>query len=155
MKRINFSPQQRHQLRSFRVPSWSWMAYEGAITFMELPFDAVLWERDEIRSPWWPPRDASNSSWLSISSNGGRIELTGTARDFDLVRGDQRIFYDGLSRPQDLTVKCVTVGRRKSEAATDAMSQQYFVLVVAQKSHSEDGAVYERVGWAPSLVVGS
>lgn len=32
-----------------RLPSWSWMAYDGPIDFMDLPLD---WLGDEVRGPW-------------------------------------------------------------------------------------------------------
>jgi hypothetical protein len=33
------------------VPTWSWMAFKGGIDYLELPFDGVDWEKQEIRSP--------------------------------------------------------------------------------------------------------
>ncbi|WQF87647.1 Putative heterokaryon incompatibility [Colletotrichum destructivum] len=148
LERIDFSPthrqqQQQQRLRSSLVPSWSWMAYKGSITFMDLPFDAVLWETDDIKSPWYyPPRNGSGRSWLSTSSDGGQSELVGVARDFvELVRDDGRIVYDGGERPRDVALKCVVVGRRKSEVAAES-----YVLIVAPKSHGKGDAAYERVG---------
>ncbi|OBR10482.1 TOL protein [Colletotrichum higginsianum IMI 349063] len=146
LERIDFAPthrQQQQRLRSFRVPSWSWMAYKGSITFMDLPFDAVLWETNDIKSPWYyPPRNGSDKSWLSTSSDGGQAELVGVARDFvELVRDDGRIIYDGGERPRDVALKCVVVGRRKSEVVAES-----YVLVVAPKPHGEVDAAYERVG---------
>ncbi|KAJ0158140.1 hypothetical protein CTA2_12219, partial [Colletotrichum tanaceti] len=150
LERIDFAPthrqqrqQQQQRLRSFRVPSWSWMAYKGSITFIDLPFDAVLWETDDIKSPWYyPPRNGSGRSWLSASSDSSQSELVGVARDFvELVRDDGRIVYDGGERPRDVALKCVVVRSRKSEVAAKS-----YVLVIALKSHGEGGAAYERVG---------
>lgn len=139
MKETDFPSKQQ-----FRVPTWSWMAYEGGITFMDLPFDGVQWEEEEIRSPWTPSR-ASSSSWHTGNANG-RIDLTGMARNLNLTLGDQHIVYDSGVRPTGRTTKCVVIGRQKSEVATDVVRQRHYVLIVAQKPGAENDKIYERVG---------
>ncbi|KAJ2995203.1 hypothetical protein NUW58_g1344 [Xylaria curta] len=148
MKPIQFPQSQRYQ-----VPSWSWMAYEGAITFMDLPFGEIEWEEKEVRSPWNPPgpilasssriSNKSNSSWYTGDTNG-RVDLTVTARDFSLS-ADTHIVYDRGERPGDRIAKCVIVGRRKSAAEVDTQRIHY-VLVVAQKQDAGSKAQYERIG---------
>jgi hypothetical protein len=44
MKRIKPPP----DLPEWKVPSWSWMAYEGEISYMDIPFEEVEWS-DAIR----------------------------------------------------------------------------------------------------------
>ncbi|KAI1122254.1 HET-domain-containing protein [Nemania abortiva] len=136
--------------QKYKVPSWSWMAYEGAIDFMDLPFGKVNWEEGEIRSPWSPPSLATpSSSHLSIISNAswhtadknGRNDLTAIARDFS-TSADARIVYDGGKRPRDQIVKCVLVGRSKTSMRMDN-EKFYYVLVIAQK---QDARSYERIG---------
>ena len=139
MKKIDFPPKQQ-----FRIPTWSWMAYDGGITFMDLPFDGVQWEEEEVRSPW-SASHAPGSSWHTGSSNG-RIDLTGMVRDFDVVLSEKQIVYDEGFRPQGRTMKCVVIGREKSEIAIDVTRQRHYVLIVAQKLDAENEKIYERVG---------
>ncbi|KAF2964618.1 hypothetical protein GQX73_g8957 [Xylaria multiplex] len=144
MKPIQFPKSQK-----YKVPSWSWMAYEGAITFMDLPFREIEWEEKEVRSPWSPPSPVlSSSSRLDHGSNAvwhttnitEKIDLIVVARDFS-ASADNYIVYDRGERPTDQVVKCVVVGRRKMKAEVDD-GRIHYVLVVAQKR----GAGYERIG---------
>ncbi|KAI0414895.1 heterokaryon incompatibility protein-domain-containing protein [Xylaria grammica] len=148
MKPIQFPKSQRYQ-----VPSWSWMAYEGAITFMDLPFGEIDWEDKEVRSPWSPPipvstlslrpHHSSNATWYTTNTRE-KIDLTVVARDFS-ASADNHIVYDGGERPTDQTVKCVIVGRRKMKAGVDARRIHY-VLVIAQKRGAGRDAGYKRIG---------
>ncbi|KAK5631516.1 hypothetical protein RRF57_007230 [Xylaria bambusicola] len=148
MKPIQFPKSQKYQ-----VPSWSWMAYEGAISFMDLPFREIDWEEKEIRSPWSPqspvltslsaPNHSSNAAWYTTNRNE-RIDLKVIARDF-LASADTHIIYDMGERPDNREVKCVVVGRRKKKAGIGDV-QMHYVLVVAQKVGPGYDAVYERIG---------
>ncbi|KAI0505813.1 heterokaryon incompatibility protein-domain-containing protein [Xylaria bambusicola] len=148
MKPIQFPKSQRYQ-----VPSWSWMAYEGAISFMDLPFREIDWEEKEIRSPWSPqspvltssspPNHSSNTAWYTTNRNE-RIDLKVIARDF-LASADTHIIYDRGERPDNRAVRCVVVGRRKKKAGIRDVHIHY-VLVVAQKVGPGYDAVYERIG---------
>jgi len=120
------------------------MTYKGGITFMDLPFDGVQWEEEEVRSPW-SLSHAPGSSWHTGDSNG-RIDLTGMARELKVVLGDQQIVFDGGVRPRGRAMKCVVIGRQKSEIATDVTRQTHYVLIVAQKPHAGNDKIYERVG---------
>jgi hypothetical protein len=148
MKPIQFPKSQK-----YKVPSWSWMAYEGAITFMELPFREIDWEEREVRSPWNPPspvlsspsrlNQISNATWYTTNTKE-KIDLTVIARDFS-ASADSHIVYDRGERPKDQVVKCVIVGRRKMKAEVDA-GRIHYVLVIAQKRGTGHAAGYERVG---------
>ena len=50
-----------------KVPTWSWMAFKGGIDYLELPFDGVDWEKQEIRSPW---TSGSRGSWHTVDQAG-------------------------------------------------------------------------------------
>ncbi|KAK7423846.1 hypothetical protein QQZ08_008890 [Neonectria magnoliae] len=138
MKEIEFPSQ-----RQYRMPSWSWMAYEGGITFMDLPFSGVQWEdEDQIRSPW-TANDTSSSSWHTGDSDT-RIYLAGRARDFDVALADKEIVYDKLVAPAGRAMKCVVIGSQKSEVAPNVATRKHYVLVVAAKPGSDE--IHERVG---------
>ncbi|KAI1421302.1 heterokaryon incompatibility protein-domain-containing protein [Xylaria sp. FL1777] len=145
MKPIKFPKSQKYQ-----VPSWSWMAYEGAITFMDLPFGEISWEDKEIHSPWSTRTpfltsssrsiNSSNTTWYTTSTKE-RIDLTVIARDFSASL-DTHIIYDSGEAPKNRVVKCVIVGRRKTKVRIDD-EQIHYVLVVAQKGGA---GIYERIG---------
>jgi len=151
MTPIQFPKTQRYQ-----VPSWSWMAYEGAITFMDLPFGGVDWEEKEIRSPWSPPSPVlvtsatfsthltseTTATWYTANSNE-RIDLTAIARDFS-ASADNLIVYDAGERPKDRTPKCVIVGRQKRAETDD--KRTYYVLVVAGSPGASRHPKYKRIG---------
>ncbi|KAI1298562.1 heterokaryon incompatibility protein-domain-containing protein [Xylaria venustula] len=139
--------------QAYNVPSWSWMAYEGAITFMDLPFGEIDWEERELQSPWSTHGPVSDSSAsLTSSSNATwhttktkeRIDLTVIVRDFR-ASTDTHIVYDRGDRPKDQVVKCVVVGKRKEKAQGNGR-QICYVLVVAQKKDAGHDTWYERIG---------
>ncbi|KAI1261435.1 HET-domain-containing protein [Xylariaceae sp. FL1019] len=146
---------QRHR---YRVPSWSWMAYGGAITFVDLPFKEITWEEREIQSPWAAqgqvafdispsssqPEYLPSAAWHTANGDE-RSDLTAIARDFSAA-GDKFLTYDAGRRPSDQTVKCVIVGRRKLALTADVTQQAHYVLVVAQMPGTERTNEYVRVG---------
>ncbi|KAI0539607.1 HET-domain-containing protein [Xylaria digitata] len=148
MKPIQFPKSQK-----YKIPSWSWMAYEGAITFMDLPFREIEWEEKEVQSPWNPSspvlssssrsNHGSNVAWYTTNTRE-KIDLTVVARDFS-ASADNYIVYDRGEKPTDQVVKCVVVGRRKMKAEVDGRRIHY-VLVVAQKRGAGHDAGYERIG---------
>jgi len=126
-----------------RVPSWSWMAYENEITFMDLPFNGVEWEKSEICSPWGSNTNAD--VWLS-TRRSSNTHLEVIARDFRVPPGNQRtgeLIFDGGRQPEGRTLKCVAIGRRKDVAGSSA--QMHYVLLISQKSEG-DVNLYERAG---------
>jgi hypothetical protein len=140
LKEIEFPEQQQ-----YRVPTWSWMAYEGGIAFINLEFDTVEWEnKEQISSPWAASR-GSSSTWHTADSEG-RIDLTGMARDLDLALAHANIIYDKVVRPSGRTIKCVVIASQKSEVAPDVATRRHYVLVIALKHGVGDGKIYERVG---------
>ncbi|KAJ8133546.1 hypothetical protein O1611_g71 [Lasiodiplodia mahajangana] len=146
-------PIQFPQSQPYQVPSWSWMAYKGAIDFMNLPFGEVEWEQKEIRSPWSPPTPTLASSsrlntthstgWHTAATNG-KNDLMATARDFS-VAADCHIIYDRGEGPKDRVVKCVIVGRSKVAMGAN---RTHYVLVIAKKKDGGSYSRYERIGVA-------
>ncbi|KAH6894606.1 hypothetical protein B0T10DRAFT_456832 [Thelonectria olida] len=142
MRDIVFPSQQ------YRAPTWSWMAYEGGITFLDVPFDGVQWEdASQIRSPWSVKR-TSSSSWHTGDANCSKF-LTGRAREVNLELASRDMVYDKDDPPsEDRDVKCVVVGSQKPGVAPNVAARKHYVLVVAKSLESEDGGTYERVGVA-------
>lgn len=42
----------RRILPEGQLPSWSWMAYDGPIDYLDVPFGEVDWFEGDIVSPW-------------------------------------------------------------------------------------------------------
>lgn len=128
------------------------MAYQGAITFMNVPFDEVDWEKgmDAIRSPWTSSRSSSSSATWHTGSSDGNIDLTAYARDLvSPGSAEKGIVYDqGRTGLDDRRLKCVVVGKEKvrDEKADMVRLRRYYVLVVAPRGSLETG--YDRVGAA-------
>lgn len=132
LERIQFPPDR------FYVPSWSWMAFTGAIDYLDLDFNGVQWS--EILSPWSPQR--SKTETHHMEGRGRAPSLTAVARDF-YINPEGSIIMDvpgGLEKPSLL--KAVVLGIQRE------LDRRHFILVVTKiRSHSRAGAdVYERVG---------
>jgi hypothetical protein len=137
LTKIPFEPDQSH------VPSWSWMAYEGAISFFDLPFDDIDWTTNiEFRSPF-STNETSRASRgrMTSSRNGHRTELRVVARTFDMPAASRAtgIVWDQPTATHD-QLRCVVIGRLASESGTPA--QTHWILVVRELGVG----LYERVG---------
>ncbi|KAF4994555.1 hypothetical protein FDECE_13078 [Fusarium decemcellulare] len=149
MKNIDFPKCQK-----YLVPTWSWMAYEGAITFMDIPFSEVEWEHERIvdpgiRSPWTPRTSSSSSYSWHTGNSTERVDLTAHARELaNLDLAEKEIIYDQGSRPPgDRDVRCVIVGRRRAGSKeAEIVNLDHYVLIVASREEYGGDGVYERVG---------
>ncbi|KAF4467040.1 serine threonine kinase [Fusarium albosuccineum] len=149
MKKIDFPKCQK-----YLVPTWSWMAYEGAITFMDVPFSEVDWEHERIsdpgiRSPWTPRTPSSSSYSWHTGNSTERVDLTAHARELvnlDLAEND--IIYDqGCRPPGDRDIRCVVVGRQRAGSKeVDIANLDHYILIVASREEFGGDGVYERVG---------
>jgi hypothetical protein len=123
------------------VPSWSWMAVEGPITYLDVPFDGAFWN-EAIQSPF-------RRAFGPVGDRGSQgKEVVAPMRDFAVqVQSENDEFVldqPGGTEPRGL--KCVVVATEKVEAETDL--QKYYVLLVAPTHASEDCRVFERAGVA-------
>lgn len=123
LERISFS-----SARYKSIPSWSWMAYDGPIKYMEVPGGEVDWA-DDIISPF-----KTGNVETGIDSQA-RLEIQ--AQIHDIVDGDAvRLYFDEETRSPDRKTKCVIVGWK------DGLN---YVLLVASLEGDPIG-VYQRVG---------
>lgn len=128
------------------VPSWSWMAYEGAISFLDLPFGDIDWTANvEFRSPY-SQSASSRASRGRMSSNRDRhrTELKVVARPFEMIAAlhasnSSSIVWDDPTAAHD-RLMCVVIGRLASES--DVPTQKHWVLIVRELK----AGLYERVG---------
>lgn len=130
--------------RAISVPSWSWMAYEGGIDYLDLKLGGVDWLKD-VHSPWAQlPRG-------DHSTDGGyhhRLSVTATARTFHMDSGamsDGKIVYDSPGQSGAREHLCVVLGKQKGRHSDE--DRLSFVLIVSWKSVSRGTRnVYERIG---------
>jgi len=128
------------------VPSWSWMAHEGGISFLDLPFGDIEWSvNTEFRSPYSTGRFPGTSRGrLSSTRNGQPTVLRVAARSFDMNEVAQPdsaldIIWDDPTTTHD-QLRCVIIGRLASEKGM--ATQKHWVLVVQELGLG----LYERVG---------
>ncbi|KAF4436564.1 serine/threonine protein kinase [Fusarium austroafricanum] len=138
--------------QKFRVPTWSWMAYDGPITYLNIPFDNVRWVYEtaegRIQSPWVTQDASSTSISLHTGELNGRIDLTVQARELKvpLAETQGRVIYDEGILPQTMDVRCVIVGIERSKAEVAEMEDlENYVLLATPLTDPSDG-FYRRVG---------
>ncbi|KAK4205416.1 hypothetical protein QBC40DRAFT_336097 [Triangularia verruculosa] len=131
------------------VPSWSWMAYEGGIGYITVPFGEVDWE--DLTSPW------SGSVQKTSPRSGergavGQAVITADAFDYDTIKvGNEewRVEMDIPGGSQQQETKCVVLGRSNSMGLGERRCYPIFVRQVSVSGLKQMGnaeRVYERVG---------
>jgi hypothetical protein len=132
--------------RNVRVPSWSWMAYQGGIDYADPPFQTADWEMKEVRPPW--TSDRTEDGETTHSEIG--MALKATVRDFSLAgrRADEaKLVYDTEKTGSNCgRSQCVIVARSR-EGSKDK-DKRHYVLIVAptQSTASHEEKLYKRVG---------
>ncbi|KAF7540977.1 hypothetical protein G7054_g964 [Neopestalotiopsis clavispora] len=137
--RIDFSK------TSYMAPTWSWMAYDGPIDFVDVPLGGVDWENDEVRSPW---AISSTETWYTGQTTAKR-HLKVLVRDLiDYTSIDTKLVYDNpsLARPKQVQLQCVVLGRQKTKGVARDNIIHYVVLVAATTTAGQDVRTYERIG---------
>ncbi|KAL2671302.1 hypothetical protein Neosp_013882 [[Neocosmospora] mangrovei] len=123
--------------KSRPLPSWSWMAYQGPINYMEVPFDQVDWTTDYVF-----PSDSE----IATSARGPALKAL--ARDLTLTRLDllQRVKFDQQAEIQVSDLRGVVLGKDKRRESREPM--HYVLLITLSRDHLEGREVYIRVGVA-------
>lgn len=152
LKRIEFELLKGVAVARIPPPSWSWMAYKGAIDYLDLPFNEVDWEENDISSRWL--RGTGNSWSYSGDSLTCPLELIVHGRSFDLqtakISDKASIVLDDTDRTDELEpfLKCVVLGRLKGQAKESSDARTHYVLLVTPTSRQGGGSpsIYNRVG---------
>lgn len=129
---------------STMVPSWSWMAYEGAIRYVDVPYGRVSWRKD-IVSPFARVKELDETAELVPEGSKAIMDLEIEAPAWDFVRlEEQEIVWDEPDRNISRPPKCVIIGESKHPSPVD--NRMCWVLIIALL-HSVSGfEVWERVG---------
>ncbi|KAB5582972.1 hypothetical protein GE09DRAFT_1167128 [Coniochaeta sp. 2T2.1] len=153
LKRISF-PSKR---AIWAVPSWSWMAYMGAIEYISPPFNGVAWEK--LVSPW-----SGGVDGVRTEGADGGIVIVGEARSYDPFKGldpkgeDQErgfLVFDEPGHSEQRTALCVVLGIGKAVPRQEARCYLMLVRVVVGAKDRQGGSIYERVGagWLPGRCI--
>ncbi|RSL64921.1 hypothetical protein CEP53_003897 [Fusarium sp. AF-6] len=133
------------------VPTWSWMAYDGVISYVHVDFDKVDWTK-EYSSPFDSGSGAQGKwHWEADGTNRPPILGLSRVRELDSKRDShellKRIIFDTPGpeqRPQDL--RCVVIGKAKPGDSTGHVILNCYVLVVKASSDENLRGAYIRVG---------
>jgi hypothetical protein len=121
-----------------KLPSWSWMAYKGGISYMNIPFDDVEWSNAVKCFPGKPELQAPVREFLhyTIEPQNERCTI--------LAEGVERgwLKFDGEDITDIQILKCIVVGRARRQETDD---QEHYILVVTQRLEGGHCS-YERVG---------
>ncbi|KAM0814065.1 putative Heterokaryon incompatibility domain-containing protein [Seiridium cardinale] len=135
LARIDFSKCSTSAAREI-IPSWSWMAYDGAIRYVDIPPGAE-WKA------WYAN---VTLPWERVHDYNGRksFELRVLARNIvDFAAGD-RVFLDEPHSAAGHDFKCVVVGSRR--APNPMRAEEYYSLIVTLLDGEEN--VCQRAGVA-------
>ncbi|KAF7932523.1 uncharacterized protein EAE98_003822 [Botrytis deweyae] len=126
-------------------PTWSWMAFDGAITFIEPVGGQVSWNGAGVKLPF-ANLTGYQTSWLRTSCQNDCVAIQAKVFDFNIPanasRSEACIYYDDSTI---CTAKCVIVGTEKYHA-NDASMEKHYVLIVKPLSDILSTISYERCG---------
>ncbi|KAJ2984637.1 hypothetical protein NUW58_g5953 [Xylaria curta] len=127
-------------LEDRKIPSWSWLAYQGGISYMKIRSNNTEW--DEILRTAFN-YSAGYSTYTGDAEAFRKLEVYVVDYDVSKISIDNANFemiFDGPTRQEHHKGQCVIVGKEILENSTG--SQKHYVLLVSQKSPT----TYERVG---------
>ncbi|KAG9240575.1 hypothetical protein BJ878DRAFT_429992 [Calycina marina] len=134
-----------------RVPSWSWMAYDGGVNYLDIPFQSVNWIKNVTLSTKFSIGDtatklfSSRPLWKLLSSEGAHLEARTRRLNLGREKIMSKFFLDQTLEPSHFdSLRCVVVGIERTK--NPEPSTLHYVLLVTE---SQDFVkLYERVGVA-------
>ena len=113
-----------------RVPTWSWMAYTGSISYFDIPLGGVDWA--ELGSPFQPGLHTKEPRNTIIADTSGfnKRQIT-------------NLFYDLPTNANKSNQECVVIAKSKSSTA-------FYLMIVApgESPTAVQGGKWERIGIA-------
>lgn len=144
LQRISDSPG-NNNLSGEILPSWSWMAYDGAIDYLDPPFGSVDW-KDGISAPWMNMGQAERVADRELKATAYPFK-NGPVKDEE--EEDFEVVFDSgdrvVSAEEWLDWKCVVMGTRRVARGTKKPVDEitHYLLVIAP---SGTGHSYWRIG---------
>ncbi|KAI8720224.1 Protein kinase domain-containing protein [Fusarium sp. LHS14.1] len=130
----------------WNVPSWSWMSFDGSITYVDAPFEEVDWTKD-YESPF--EAKTGRQYWEANGSNPAPVLKSHSARKFsssadpETVSGRIKFDLDTYAHLELVALRCIIIGKSKPSRPEDATL--LYVLVITSSPSGKAGA-YIRVG---------
>ena len=134
-----------HHPSNLQVPSWSWMALDGPICYLDIPLGQAQWTRS-LGSPFSAEHSDNSENGWEIDKGHPRLALKAIAHKFSSNRSNtlrRLIIFDTDVRTDFQDLRCIVVKRQKLAFADE--KQKYYVLVVRRSPLDGDDTV-ERVG---------
>jgi hypothetical protein len=132
------------------IPSWSWMAYTGAIDYLKLDFGGCKWM--DIGTPW----SGSADKVARTEDHASSIALTGEAKTYEYrpkdfnpnaaVQHEGLLLFDSPGGSEKLRTMCVVLG---IEQGPKPLAERMHYLILIKPSNAlvpESNKIYERVG---------
>ncbi|KAK8129202.1 heterokaryon incompatibility protein [Apiospora kogelbergensis] len=134
-----------HWPKDHYVPSWSWLSKLGPISFMELRFERINWDNNDIRNPLRNSRVSALCQSEEEVTQPDEGLLRGRASKLRLAEEDRKQLIFDVREDYELErLRCVVVGKDKN-TDTRVGELNYYALVINPRDGSDD-KVYERVG---------
>lgn len=144
LKQIEFTHQRN-------VPTWSWMAYDGPISYVQANFNKVDWT-NEYSSPFDSGSGAAGKwHWEANGTNRPPILGLSRVRELDRTKNSnvllKTITFD-IPDPHQQTeeLRCMVLGKAKSDEKAGCSTLECYVLIVEASSDKTLRGVYSRVG---------
>ncbi|RTE79094.1 hypothetical protein BHE90_006400 [Fusarium euwallaceae] len=137
LEKIVFPPDRQ------KAPTWSWMAFQGEIDYLAVPFNGVDWDT-ELKSPWQKAetQSAGRSEVLEIRATARQLKVGNKA-----IEG-VKLFFNSSGQSQPLVSKalCVVVGKEKGH--THVKDRTHYILLVRPTGSAKESQtmVCERIG---------
>ncbi len=127
-------------------PSWSWMAFEGAISFLEPWGGEVDWNEVGVELPF---AHRTQSSWLKTShlpdSNAIHSQAFDLAHVANSMMSEAYLSYDGGKALPTTMTKCVIVGSEQGHMK-DPVERRHYIMLISNSTQTNGATSYERVG---------
>ena len=138
LQKIVFPPDRQ------KVPTWSWMAFQGHIDYLSVPFNGVEWASDDLKSSW-------NSKETRSVGRAQTWDITAIARrlspELSSEEGIDLFFnFRGQSHPQPSSSLCVVIGRAKGDAAIERRTHYILLAKPVGLIGVQEYDICERVG---------
>lgn len=133
------------------VPTWSWMAYDGVISYVHAGFAKVDWTKEYSSS--FDSGSGAHGKWHWEADGTNRPPILGLSRVRELESNRdsrdllKRITFDTPGpeqRTEDL--RCVVIGKAKPGDSIDPLNLNCYVLIVKASSDENLRGAYLRVG---------
>ncbi|KAF7509107.1 hypothetical protein GJ744_008334 [Endocarpon pusillum] len=123
-------------------PSWSWMAYEGGISYLQPPKGRTVWNEKAIRLRL---TGSGEISWLFAKDElGFSAPIKSFKEGENTADGDYQLTYDNPNESKSKQKKCVIIG--SVQDVGHAEKGIHYVLVVSPVATKGSSNTWERIG---------